>query len=141
MIFLGIGTLALGLLFSIGICHVEKYFYKGTVIAYGLGAFILFKTGGNFIKGTKNNYTKPELECYKLGDTLVIKQVNKTHMSFGFFSSDIKLDVYVPSNYNKDIKLVSFSGDININGYKLNKLQCNLSSGDINITLALAPVL
>ena len=161
---------------------VAMYLLAITVIAYGLGAFILFKTGGNFIKGTKNNYTidatktlslegineisvdissskiniipegtsgikahlygdiisssnytKPELECYKSGDTLVIKQINKTHMSFGFFSSDIKLDVYIPSNYNKNVKLASSSGDININGSKFNKLQCILSSGKLTM--------
>ena len=80
-----------------------------------------------------NNSTKPEIQCYKSGSTLVIKEVNKTHISFGFFSSNVKLDVHIPSDYNKDIKLSSSSGDININDYKFNKLKCDLSSGSLNI--------
>ncbi|WP_026882190.1 DUF4097 family beta strand repeat-containing protein [Clostridium akagii] len=81
-----------------------------------------------------SSYKSPKIQCYKSGNTLVIKQV-EPHMFFGFSNSNFKLDVYIPSGYNKNIKLVSSSGDININvnGYHFNKLDCNLSSGSLTI--------
>lgn len=81
---------------------------------------------------SNNKHTNSKIQCYKSGDTLVIKQV-EPHINFVFFSSNLKLDVYIPADYNKDIKLVSASGDINVNDYKLNKLQCNLSSGNLKM--------
>lgn len=167
---------------KLNVKKIVMYLLAIMLIAYGLGALIMFGTGVNFVKGSKANYTlddtktsniqgineinvdissatiniipqgtsevkahlygdvmssssytKPELECYKSGNTLVIKEVNKNHLMMGFFSSNIKLDVYIPSDYSNDFKLVSSSGDINANGYKFNKFQCNLSSGSLNL--------
>lgn len=82
---------------------------------------------------SNNSSTKPEIQCYKSGNSLVITEVKKTNTTLGFLSSNIKLDVYIPSDYNKDVELTSSSGDINVNEYKFNKLDCNLSSGDLNM--------
>ncbi len=82
---------------------------------------------------SNNSYTKPEIQCTKSGNSLVIKEVNETNTTSGFLNSNIKLDVYIPSDYNKDVELTCSSGDINVNEYKFNKLDCNISSGDLNM--------
>lgn len=78
-------------------------------------------------------YSKPELECYSQGETIYVNVQNKTTIVFGFFSSSMKLDVYVPSSYANNLKLSSSSGSINVKNLKLNKLQCSASSGDTSI--------
>lgn len=146
--------------------------------AYGLGALILFATGGSFTKGfgpyhtvedtttsnlegikeidvdvssanidvikeetnvfkahlngkiaTSDNLQKPEMQSSQSGSTLFIKVIDKPSISFGSFNSSLKLDVYIPTSYNGNVKLISSSGDINMNDFKFNKLKCNLSSG------------
>jgi lia operon protein LiaG len=82
---------------------------------------------------SSSDYSKPEIQCYQSGNTLVIKEVDNNDLNFGYSNSNVKLDVYIPSDYNKDAKLVSASGDINVNGYKFSKLDCNLSSGTLNM--------
>lgn len=82
---------------------------------------------------TSASYPKPELECYSNGDTIYINMKSKNIMIFGFFSSDLKLDVNVPAAYSNGLKLNSSSGNINLTGLKLKKLSCNLSSGSTNI--------
>lgn len=83
---------------------------------------------------TSSSYTKPELQCYKSGDTLYISVKDHTGIYFGFFNSNMKLDVYVPSSYNNDMKLSSSAGDININGFKLTSLKCSLSAGKLTMS-------
>ena len=83
---------------------------------------------------TSSNYTKPELQCSKSGDTLYISVKDHTGIYIGFFNSNMKLDVYVPISYNNDMKLSSSAGDININGFKLNSLQCSLSAGRLTMS-------
>lgn len=82
---------------------------------------------------TSSSYAKPELECYVNGDTLYINTKSKNIVTFGFFSSNLKLDVDVPASYGSSLKLVSSSGSINLSSLKLKNLSCNLSSGSINI--------
>lgn len=83
---------------------------------------------------TSSNYTKPELQCYKSGDTLFIIVKDNTGVIAGFFNSNINLDIYIPSSYNNDMKLSSSSGDININGFKFNNLNCSLSAGKLTMS-------
>jgi lia operon protein LiaG len=79
-------------------------------------------------------YTKPDLECYTSGSTLYVNVKNNTKTTFGFFSSSMKLDVYVPSNYANELKLTSSSGSINVKDLKLSTLQCTASSGSTTIS-------
>ncbi|ERI91721.1 hypothetical protein HMPREF1982_02764 [Clostridiales bacterium oral taxon 876 str. F0540] len=78
-------------------------------------------------------YTKPELEFSTSGDSLYINVNSKTNMVIGFFSSSLKLDIYIPSSYSDTLKLSSSSGDLNVKNLKLSNLECNASSGNANI--------
>jgi lia operon protein LiaG len=78
-----------------------------------------------------SKYTKPELQITRSGDTLNIKVITHTHVTFGFFSSDIKLDVYIPAVYSKKLEILATSGDIKISDYKLEGFKIHLSSGNI----------
>lgn len=86
---------------------------------------------GNVVSSSP--YSNPELECYASGSTVYVNVKNKTTVTFGFFSSTLKLDVYIPSNYAENLKVNSSSGSINIKGMKLSRLECNSSSGSISI--------
>jgi lia operon protein LiaG len=86
---------------------------------------------GNVI--SMGSYSKPDLECYSSGDTLYVNVKNKSGVNFGFFSSSLKLDVYLPSAYSNELKLTSSSGSINVRDLKLTKLQCSASSGSTTI--------
>lgn len=78
-------------------------------------------------------YTTPVLECSTSGDTLYINVNSKTNMTIGFFSSSLRLDVYIPNSYSSILKLSSSSGNFNVKNLKLSSLECNASSGDTNI--------
>jgi len=78
-------------------------------------------------------YIKPKLEAYTSGETLYINVGNKTNIVFGFFSSSLKLDVYIPNSYTNNLKLNSSSGSINVMDLKLSKLECTSSSGSTKI--------
>jgi lia operon protein LiaG len=80
---------------------------------------------------TSSAYQNPELECYTDGDTLRIntKNKNSTSFNFGFFSSNLKLDIYIPKSYSKELILSSSSGSINIKDIKVKSLSCSSSSG------------
>lgn len=89
---------------------------------------------------TSSSYPKPELECYSSGDTIYINIKTKNIMNFGFFSSNIKLDVNIPAVYSNNLRLNSSSGNINLSSLKLKNLACNLSSGSTNIKQVSAEV-
>lgn len=82
---------------------------------------------------TSGSLAKPELECYTSGDTLYVNVKSKSTIFFGFFSSDVKLDVTVPTGFSQELAVNSSSGSININSLKLSKLKIELSSGSTNI--------
>jgi lia operon protein LiaG len=85
---------------------------------------------GSITSSSSSNF---ELECYNSGSTLYVNVNNKTKINFGFFSSSLRLDVYIPSNYTNDLKLSSSSGSINVKDLKLTALQCTASSGSTTI--------
>lgn len=82
---------------------------------------------------SSSSYPKPELEFYSEGGTIYINVKNKNMMTFGFFNSNLKLDVNIPVAYTNNLSLNSSSESINISGLKLKNLSCNLSSGSTNI--------
>jgi lia operon protein LiaG len=152
------------------------------LIAYGIGAVIMFTSPRSFFSGEKSNfdinhtktaslngikeiqinvssssiniipttdselkahlngnvmsmstYAKPDLECYSSGNTLYVNVKNKGGVTFGFFSSSLKLDIYFPTAYANELKLASSSGSINIRDLKLSKLECSASSGSTTL--------
>lgn len=82
---------------------------------------------------TSSKYQKPDLEFNLKGDTLTINVKNRTTVTFGFFNSSLKLDVFIPKDYNKDLKLNTSSGSINIKNLKLGSLSMSTASGSSNI--------
>lgn len=80
-----------------------------------------------------NGDNKPELQCYVSGTTLCIIEKKKTSVNVNNGNENIKLDVCVPSDYSKDMAVAAGVGDININGFKLERLDCNPSLGAVQI--------
>lgn len=80
-----------------------------------------------------SGFQKPELQCYINSDTLYVDLKSKPNMSFGFFSSNLKLDVYIPSFYKENLKLTTSSGEIDMQNLVLSGLECTSSSGSTNL--------
>jgi lia operon protein LiaG len=78
-------------------------------------------------------YTKPDLECYASGSTLYVNVKNNTKVTFGVFTSSLKLVIYIPSSYTNELQLSSSSGSMQVKDLKLNSLQCSASSGSTTI--------
>jgi lia operon protein LiaG len=82
---------------------------------------------------TTSRYQKPDLQFDVSGDTLTISVKNRTTVSFGFFNTNLKLDVFIPKEYNKNLKLASSSGSIHVKNLKLESLSMSTASGSSNI--------
>ncbi|MCM0649211.1 DUF4097 domain-containing protein [Clostridium swellfunianum] len=91
---------------------------------------------GNII--SMSPYRKPDLECYASGSTLYVNVKTNTKITLGFYSSSLKLDVYLPSSYIDELKLTSSSGSIHVKELELSSLQCNSSSGSTTIDNVIA---
>ena len=50
-----------------------------------------------------------------------------------FYSRNTVIDVYLPDSYTGDLDLSASSGSIRIEGYSLNALSCEASSGNVNM--------
>ncbi|NMB07751.1 MAG: DUF4097 domain-containing protein [Tissierellia bacterium] len=77
---------------------------------------------------------KTKLNTGKVKDTLEIKAENKNYTKIGFSNlkeTEIYLDVYVPTNYSKDIDIEANLGDINISDFNLNELDIDADLGNI----------
>lgn len=72
----------------------------------------------------------PKLTVTSTGDKLTIKNNKEETAVAGIYSSNLKLDIRIPKNYEKDIYIDSSSGNINIHDLKLDNYKCKLSSGD-----------
>ncbi len=76
----------------------------------------------------------PELSMVPSGNRLVIKLADTHKVNFGFFSSNLTLDIYVPKNYKGDLKVHSSSGDVTLmDSMTLNAATFNLLSGNATI--------
>ncbi|MDP4142919.1 MAG: DUF4097 family beta strand repeat-containing protein [Bacillota bacterium] len=77
---------------------------------------------------------RPELQCYKDGNKIYIKVIQKSLMVFNFFyRSNIKLNVYIPDSYKENLSVHSSSGDVNISNHTFNKLKSELTSGNLQV--------
>jgi lia operon protein LiaG len=92
-----------------------------------------FKAALNGNVVSMGTYTKPDLECYASGSTLYVNVKSNTKVTFGFFSSSLKLDIYIPSTYTNALKLSSSSGSLRVRDLKLSSLQLSASSGSTTI--------
>ncbi|MBZ2174210.1 DUF4097 domain-containing protein [Schnuerera sp. xch1] len=78
----------------------------------------------------KSNYI-PELETKRLGNILYITFKRNNSNSYSVSNSDIKLNIYIPNNYEDRIKVITSSGDINVSKLELSQLNLTTNSGDI----------
>lgn len=81
---------------------------------------------------SSNKIAMPELIAKNINNTLLIEVKHKSIINIGSFSSTIKVYVYIPKNYSKDIDVKTVSGDIDL-GYINNIENANIKSvsGDI----------
>jgi lia operon protein LiaG len=75
---------------------------------------------------------KPYIENNQRADNLSVEIKRK--FSFGFSSSSLTLDIEIPADYNKNLRLFSSSGDILIPNLEIENLEVELSSGDLHIS-------
>ena len=75
----------------------------------------------------------PELKTKKSGDTLYIIAKKDGSNSYSVYSTDLKLNIYVPVDFKDNIKIVTSSGDIKVSKSELSNLQLTASSGDIKV--------
>lgn len=115
-----------------GIDEISIDFYSGDIKFNNEGTnSVKVKVDGEIT--SSGAYTKPELKCYKEGKTLYV-ELNKKHMGFFLnYSSDITANISIPTSYKNSLKVVSSAGDINISGYELKNLDCNLSAGKLQM--------
>ncbi len=75
---------------------------------------------------------KPELVVTKDGDKLFIKIEDSTNGMVFSFSSNLKLDVYIPSQYSESFAVKTASGEVSTGEFSVKMLSIETSSGDIN---------
>jgi lia operon protein LiaG len=77
----------------------------------------------------------PALAAKRNGETLGISQERRDGRKWflGFFSSDLILEIEVPSRYRGTLVVNTSSADVAINNQILSKLSAETSSGDMNL--------
>lgn len=77
---------------------------------------------------------KPKLVVEKDGDNLVVRIDNKSKIMLLYFTSNLKLDVYVPKAYGKELDITSTSGEVSSDdALKLDRVQIKTTSGEIAV--------
>lgn len=75
---------------------------------------------------------EPELTAEQDGDTLhVYTRNNNQVISIGFNISNLKLDIYLPADYSKEIKIRTSSGEIKIGKLNVENFIYDASSGNL----------
>ena len=80
---------------------------------------------------TSSDY-KPELVVEKSGSQLKIKINVKPNITHFSFSSDLKLDVYIPRQFDEDLEISSTSGEVNVETLNVDEFEYLNISGDLN---------
>ena len=86
---------------------------------------------GNVISSSSS--FEPLLETNIQGSTLNISVKTQFLVMFGSYSSNLKLDVYIPESYAEDLRVESSSGSVDLGNMKLNDVSLKLSSGNLKI--------
>lgn len=76
---------------------------------------------------------EPELTAVKSGETLDVYTRNNNNriMIFGFNISDLKLNIYLPKDYSKELKIRTSSGNVKLGKLNVESLTYDASSGDL----------
>ncbi len=86
-----------------------------------------------YYKSNDKNF-KPEFTVTSIGDELTIKVSKSVGMlTIGnlSYSTDLKLDIYLPRSYSDNLQINVTSAKINIDELNLNNFICKTSSGDV----------
>jgi lia operon protein LiaG len=73
---------------------------------------------------------KPEFTLTTSGDTTTIKIEYQSHIGTLMFSSNLKLDVYIPQSYSSNLQVRTSSGNVKAEVLKLESFICRTTSGD-----------
>lgn len=106
-------------------------------IDIGSGDIKFNNEGTNNIKvnvdGNISSSVKPQLKCYKQGKTLYV-ELSKNHGTFfGNYSSNITVNISLPTSYKNRLQIVSSAGDIEMSNYEFKSLSCELKAGSMNM--------
>ncbi|MCX7773843.1 MAG: DUF4097 domain-containing protein [Clostridia bacterium] len=75
----------------------------------------------------------PTLEVRQSGDVITITERRQTFITFGFYSSNVKLDISIPKRFSGEVVFKGTSGNFTTSNQKLEKLDVSVSSGDTDI--------
>lgn len=84
------------------------------------------------INSSRKDYI-PELDAQTSGSAGMIKLKWPSGGVIGFYSSNLKLDIYIPSKYSESLEIASTSADITIGGLTLSNFRAGSVSGDFRI--------
>ncbi|MCY6372736.1 DUF4097 domain-containing protein [Clostridium ganghwense] len=82
---------------------------------------------------TNSKRNTPKLTMVSEGDKITIKSKKDKNFVIGIYTSNVKLDIHIPKNYEENISIDSSSADVNIHDLNLKNYNCKLSSGDTKI--------
>ncbi len=89
---------------------------------------------GSYVSSDKT--LKPKLVVEKVGDKLVVRIDNESRIMLLYFTSNLKLDVYVPKAYDKELDITSTSGEVSSDdALNLDRVQIKTTSGEITVKL------
>jgi lia operon protein LiaG len=79
------------------------------------------------------NSGEPELTAEQDGDTLNVYTRNNNNdvITIGFNISDLKLDIYLPDSYTKEIKMRTSSGNVILGKFNVENFTYDASSGNL----------
>lgn len=105
---------------------------SGVNVTAGDGSNVKVDVKGNV---TTNSYNRPELNCYKEGDTLYIEFKRKHSFMIGWYnSSQIKMNITVPKIYNNNMEVYSSAGNVSLRNLKVDDLYSKLSAGNLDMS-------
>jgi len=81
---------------------------------------------------TREDYY-PELSVTETGSRVTIKLQWPSGGVIGYYSSDIKLDIYLPAAYNKNLELSTSSANVEASGFNLQNFSASLVSGRVKL--------
>jgi len=79
-----------------------------------------------------NKEGEPQLKMDLADGKLLISVKTKSIISFNFISN-LQLNVYIPKNYENNLKVDASSAKVSIKDFKLKEYSCEVTSGDMTI--------
>lgn len=86
---------------------------------------------GTYLASDKS--VKPTLVVERSGDSLKIKVDWNRHTMLLRFQDNLKLDVYIPTQYAAQLEVQSTSGEIAAEGFTLNSFKAKATSGNLEV--------